>query len=786
MQNRVYYIRFRTTAHSWRVSRVENLTGPNNTEDLQRHYQYLVLALHSSKLRNQQLSSEIHQLKKEKRHLQHEQRKENWRRAREQEALQGDLEAHKVAVQMLVSEERNLHSALARIQQVVNKRIKEQEGPTSHRQAAQQHIGEQEIALFPVTTQQHATQKKNLQLIQDQEKSRSYDLEAINSDLQGKLEVLWSQKLNMKSRIQKLQQAAEERAVLKRQVDNLRRLVKTMRSERDSFAMSLRRESTMWEDMVQQQSEEIKQLGERARVEAGPAQAEQQLQAQAFQMQEELKDLKQQLQFQVQENHSFRLQNLEQQERLCRLEQAAEEPIPRPAEDQHKITETARCTHGQDREIKDPLAQLQDAFHRLIAEEELASDLSSEQHLKKHLQEKLEQQEKDLDKWKDMAERASQEAQELQELHDQYRTQLQELRATCDQYTASNQQLSSEKEALQQHLQRQNQLLEQLKQEQLKSKLLAQTYSEQLQDTLKCLEAARQQKEQLQAQLSILVFPPEGQGVSNGEERGEEATPLDVTVPDDVDSPQVMRDFYQDALSAAEAKKCQTKLEQEGLFPRTRTHGLFGKRKRDTQVPKRELQICFIPNLPDKVDFQSAADDLQQRCSWLSELITAIEKSIVACKEQIETLETLHQEKDEHVDLMSQEKQQKKQELQELLLRLAGEGVTCQDKMQVDTKAPAADTTSDMAGPMKIECSQDKMQADTEPPAADTTSDLAGPMKTESSEEDDSSEDGDVEPSAVEAGVPCPLEDSTTQLGGMGNERPITFWSKLRKMMNFK
>ncbi|XP_048187276.1 golgin subfamily A member 2-like [Perognathus longimembris pacificus] len=566
---------------SSRASWVESVIAPNNTEDLRRHYQFLMLTLHCSKLQNQQLSSEIHQLKAEKKLLQHRQQKENWRRAQEKEAMQTELEAHKVTIQMLGEEECNLHCALARMQQVFNERKREQEGVTSRRQAAPQQVAEQDIALSPVTTQQDDTQKNNPQLIQDQKQSRSGDLEEINSELQRKLQVLCTQKLNMQNRIHKLQKAAEERAVLKRQVDNLRRLVMAMRSERDNFAIYLRRERAMCEDMIQQQSQEMKHLreereqGQRQVLElevnleefrkqlaelqapAGPAQAEQQLQAQALQMQEEVKDLKQQLHLQVQEKHSLRLQNLEQQERLSE-------------------------------------------------KEELASALSSEQHLKKQLQEKLKQQENDLHKWKEEAERASFLAQEGQKLQGQYRIQLQKLRDTCDRHTFSNWKLRTENDALQEHLQTQNQLLEQLKQEQEQSKVLAQMEREQLQDTLKCLEAARQQKEQLQAQLSGLAFPPEGQAVSNGEERGAEATPLDVTVPDDVDSPQDIRDFYQKALSAAESKK--EKLSQQ----LTRTHGLFGKRKRDTQGLKRELQLCFSPDLPDKVDFQSGVDDLQQ------------------------------------------------------------------------------------------------------------------------------------------------------------------------------
>ncbi|XP_048193300.1 golgin subfamily A member 2-like [Perognathus longimembris pacificus] len=558
--------------HAVGAASVRSAPSPENTGDLQRRYQHLVLALVSSKLKNQQLCTEIQ-------HLQQEQAKENGKRAHAQDALQTQLvEVHKRWIQRLRSEKCTLQSALAHMQQVAEESHTEREGLSSRLHAAQQHIGELELALAAVTTQQLDAEKQNLQLTQDlrhvtlqlQAKSRSCeDAQAMTSDLQKQREVLWAQKLHMQTRIHKLQRALEERAVLRRQGANLRGLVKTLQAERDQIAQDLRRERAVWEEMAQQQAEELNQLREEReqalnqlreereewewqvlelqanqeelteqlaalQAPAGPRQAAHQLQAQASQMQEEVKNLEQPLHGQEQANQSPRLQNLEQQEQLCRLEKKGEE-WPR-------MDEPPTCTPGHDEELTAQLAQLQAAFHRLSGEqEELAGVLTSEQHLRKHVQAKLEQQAKDLQEWKVVAETASQAAEDLQELHDRYLTQLQDLRATCDRHTAANQQLSSEKE-----------------------------------------------------------------------------------------------------------------------------------RRQDTQVPKKKLQICVIPDLPDRADSQNQAGDLQGPCSRLTQHITAKQEAIAAWEDQMETLAQLHQEKEEHVHQLCEEKEKEEEALRELLLRLAG------------------------------------------------------------------------------------------------------------------
>ncbi|XP_048205322.1 golgin subfamily A member 2-like [Perognathus longimembris pacificus] len=608
----------------------------------------------------------------------------------------------------------------------------------------------------------------------------------------------------------------EERAELERELENMKELVMQLRLERDSIAEELKVESSTWKNNIQQFLEQMSQLREEkdqgvrqvADLEAnlvelkkqlaelppplppaGPSQAEQQLQVHAYQMQKALKYLEEQLHIQIQENHSLRVQNLEQQERLWFLEQQAE-VWNQHAWDRHRILETMerdretmRCTVLHNQELKDQLAQMQDTFHRASAEkEELTSVLHSEQQMKKHLREKLDQQEEKLRELKDMAELKSQAAQNLQEQHDQVRAQLQVLRATCDQHMASREQLTSEKEVLQQHLLRQTQLLEQQKQEQVQNHLGTQRVCQELQSTLSCLQVTRHQNEQLRAQLSLLAFTREGEGVSKGEKGGEEGTPPHVTVPEDIDNPQTMWDFYLDAMYVAESRKeklrqrlqeqqarcsclanlaaqCQIKLERQAHFPKSWKPNAAGERKQHTQAPKK-TEIGFPHNLPDKVDYQKQSDELQHRCSQLSDRMAAIDEAIGSYEEQMVKLEELHQEKKSSVRQLAQEKRERKEELRDLLLLLAGEGTEHQDQIRAAAQTPVAETTSDLPAPTNMEVLEEQQAC-----------------------EDVKFEDN-LEPPQGEAGVPWALQDFSTDqmvrpqpdnqhllgLAGLGND----------------
>ncbi|XP_048200270.1 golgin subfamily A member 2-like [Perognathus longimembris pacificus] len=708
-----------------RAARVQSITGPNNTEDMERRYQDLVLALDSSRTQNQQLCNEIQQLKQERKDLQDQQGKEN----------------EKIAC---------LH------EQVANESSLEQEALTSRLQAAQQPLTELELQLSAVSTRQEETENNNIELmkvpnrvqLQLQEKARSYeDLEDANTQLHEKLEVLLTQKADLKIQIHECQEALGEQEELERQLNHMKELVTALKAQQLSEQVSqLREEKEQGERQVWELENNLVELrAQLAELQppqppTGPSEAEQQLQAQALQLQKELKSLEEQLHMQLKENQSLCLQNLEQWQRLWIMEKKAEE-WDQHAEVRLKILEmlekeqeTKRRTLVCNQQLKDKLAQLQDAVQRLSAEkEELASLLLSEQQEKTSLQEKLEKLEGKVAEGKEMAELESQAAEDLQDLRDKYLAQVQEVIATREQHRASCQQLISEKEALKQHLLRQSNLLEQLKQEQVQHELLAQIEREKFQNTLKCLEATRRENAQLRAQLSAMAFPREGEGLSQEGDKGEEATPPAGTVPEDVDNPESMWDFYMEALSIAECKKarlsrqlqeqqarcgclsqlaaqCQRKLERQTSFPKHWLHGLLGRRKQETQAPKRKLHICFPEDLADKVDAQSPVDDLQHRCSQLSQHMAAIEETIVFYKEQMDVLEKLCQEKDECVSQLSKEKRRKMKELKELLLRLAGEGTECQDAVLAAAQAPAAEVPSHLSGLLTMEVVQEQQE----------------------------------------------------------------------------
>ncbi|XP_048201712.1 golgin subfamily A member 2-like [Perognathus longimembris pacificus] len=765
------------TLSTVRAAGVQSGTGPNNSDSMERHCQCLVLALDYSKRHNQQLYSEIQQLKQEKKDLQDQQGKEHEKKTCVFKAVKADLEQHRLSVQMLASEKPSLQSALAPTQRVANESALEQEALTSHLQAAQQRVTELKLQLSAVSTMQKETENNNTELmkalnhvkVQFQEKARSYeDLEDKNTKLHKRLEVLLTQKADMRIQIHKCQETLVEQAELQRQLNDMKELVTALKVEKDTFAEELRAESSAGKEKVQQLSEQVSQLreekkqGERQVWElennlvelraqlaelqppkppTGPSEAEQQLQAQALQLQKELKSLEGQLHMQLKENQSLCLQNLEQRQRLRVLEKKAEE------RDQHaeawlkifemmeKEQKTKRRMLVRNQELKDELAQLQDAVQRLSAEkQELASLLRSEHQEKTNLREKLEElEEKEVPGGKEMAELKSQAAEDLQELRDKYLAQVQEVIATREQHRASGQQLTSKKEALKQHLLRQSHLLEQLNQEHGRHKLLAQMEREKFQDTLKCLEATRRENAQLQAQLSTMAFLREGEGLSQEGDKGEEATPPTGTVPEDVDNLQSMWDFYMEALSIAECKKarlsrqlqeqqarcgclsqlaaqCQRKLERQASFPKRWLQGLLGGWKQEIQTPKKNLHVCFPEDLADKVDTQSPVDALQHRCSQLSQHMATIEETIVFYKEQMNILEKLCQEKDKCVSQLSEGKRRKMKELKELLLRLAGEGTECQDVVLAAAQAPAAEVPSHLSGPMQREVVQEQQE----------------------------------------------------------------------------
>ncbi|XP_042544058.1 golgin subfamily A member 2-like [Dipodomys spectabilis] len=745
-----------------RAAGVKSDPAPSTTEDLERCYQHLVLALDASRIQNEKLCREIDLLKQENKELQERQEET----ACMHEALGAEREQYNLSVQMVASEKSSLQSFLAHMWQVADGRALEGDHLISRLQAVAQRMRELEMKLSAISTTETDTELHNLELMkalnhvthQLQQKSRSCeDLEYENIELRDRLDALLTQKANMDIQMHMCQQVLVEHAELERQLQSMRELATTFKLERDSLEEELMVERCTWKEKAWQLLEEVgrlreeKEQGARQVLElegelvelriqlaelqrpAGPSQAEQWLQAQALQLQKELETLEEHLHLQVEENQSLHLQSLEQQQRLWLLERKVEE-WDQHASDRCKILETMKKEQESNRhmlvcnrELKEQLAQLQDAWQRLSNEKDsLASLLHAEQQENKHLQEKLEQREETFKEWKEMAESKHQEVQELQ---DQSLTQL----------------------------------LEQLQQKQVQSTLEDQMVPPKFQDTLTCLEAMRQENAQLRSQLKLLTLPREGEGVSRGDGKGEEAAPPAVTVPEDVDNPHTMWDFYCAALSIAESKKaqlslelqeqqarceglahlaaqCQTELERQALYPKTWHHSAPGEGEQDSQSPTKRLKICFTYDLSGQVDQQSPADDLPHRCSLLSECISAMEEEMASCEEQMGVLDELHREKEECILRLMQQKTEKKKELQELLLCLTGQGREGRDSRRAADLPPAAEAPADLAGPLQGEVAEEEQEHGSMAQLEDNT-----------------------EPAPGEAGVSCPQHSPTAE-----------------------
>jgi hypothetical protein len=79
---------------------------------------------------------------------------------------------------------------------------------------------------------------------------------------------------------------------------------------------------------------------------------------------------------------------------------------------------------------------------------------------------------------------------------------------------------------------------------------------QELMETQEWLEANSQQNQQLQAQLSLLAVPDEGGGV-NDVKNIEEMPQAHLTIPEDIDSPEVMVAFLSATVIQTEEEKAQ-------------------------------------------------------------------------------------------------------------------------------------------------------------------------------------------------------------------------------------
>ncbi|XP_053776070.1 golgin subfamily A member 2 isoform X7 [Desmodus rotundus] len=756
----------------------EGLASSANIKALESRYQELSLALDSSNLTNKQLGSEIEELEKQE---------YKQKLAKEQGALREQLQVHIQTIGILVSEKTELQTALAHTQQAARQKTGEAEDLAGLLQSSQQRVGDLERTLCAVSTQQKQADRHNKELVKNRDALKlelyksnktNEDLKQENSELQEKLRVLVTDKEAVQLSLEELQkklemselllqqfssqsetpdsreqfqQALEERAQLETRVEQLKDLLKQLQVERDQYAENLKEENAIWQQKMQQMSEQMFKLREEKEhslsqvqeletslVElrsqlavpppqeppAGPSEAEQRLQAKAEQLQQELETLTGQLRAQIQDNESLSRLNQEQGQRLLELEQEAErwgeqaEMRKQILEDMQSDRTTISRALSQNRELKEQLAELQDGFVRLTNENvELTSTLQTEQYVKKELAKKLGQLQEKLGELKETVELKSQEAQSLQQERDQNLNYLQ-------QYVAAYQQLLFDKDVLQKQVLLHSQLMEQQQQEEAQSKEEANMARQELQETQGLLEAVNQQNQQLQAQLSLMALPGEGDEL-DGEEKDEEAPRPKLSVPEDLDSREAVVAFFDTALASAEEEQARLRRElkkqklrcqhlahlaappqhelEEGT-PATATRGdsLPVENHQALQVAMDKLQSRFTAVMQENVDLKERVEELEHRCIQLSGETDTIGDYITLYQNQRAVLKERHREKEEYISRLAKDKEDMKVkllELQELVMRLVGERNELYGKFLGAAQNPAGEPTTAPSAP---------------------------------------------------------------------------------------
>ncbi|XP_058380145.1 golgin subfamily A member 2 isoform X2 [Diceros bicornis minor] len=749
----------------------EGLASSANIKNLESRYQELSVALDSSNLTNKQLSSKIEELEK---------KEFKQKLAKEQGALREQLQVHIQTIGILVSEKTELQTALAHTQQAARQKAGESEDLASRLQSSRQRVGELERTLSAVSTQQKQADRYNKELTKERDalklelyknNKNTEDLKQQNSELEEKLRVLLTKKESLqlgmeelqkklemselllqqfssqsepRDNNQQLQQALAERAQLETQVVQLKDLLRQLQVERDQYAGNLKEENAFWQQKMQQVSEQMLRLREEkehsvSRVQeletslaelknqiavprpqeppAGPSEVERRLQAEAEQLQKEVKSLAGQLQAQVQDNASLSRLNREQEQQLLELQRAAE-LWGEQVEEHKQVLEAVQSDRttisralSQNRELKSQLAELQDGFVKLTNDNmEITSTLQSEQHVKKELAKKLSQLQEKLGDLKETVELKSREAQSLQEQRNQYASHLQ-------QYVAAYQQVASEREGLHRQLVLQTQLMDRLQHEEIEGKAAAKVARQELQETQERLEAANQQNQQLQAQLSLMAVPgEEGDGL-DVVEKDEEAPRPKLSVPEDLESREAMVAFFNSALASAEEeqarlhgqlkeqrRRCrrlarlaapsQQELEKEAPAPGSGGDSVPRETHQALQVAMDKLQSRFTELMQEKVDLKERVEELEHRCIQLSGETDTIGEYIALYQNQRAVLKERHREKEAYISRLAQDKEEMKVkllELQELVLRLVNERDEWYGKSVAAAQKPAGE-----------------------------------------------------------------------------------------------
>ncbi|XP_070957134.1 golgin subfamily A member 6C-like isoform X4 [Macaca nemestrina] len=483
-------------------------------------YQELEVALDSSSATINQLNENIESLKQQKEQVEHQLEEEKKANNDIHKAQTEQLET----INILTLEKADLKTTLYHTKRAARHFEEESKDLAGRLQSSLQRIQELERALSAVCTQQRE---------EDRSSSRS---EAV---LQ-----------------RQLRQTLKERALLNAHVTQVTESLKQVQLQRDEYVQHIKGERARWQERMRKMSVEARTLKEEKmrdtyRIQelertlselkhqiaepsssappAGPSEVEQ-LQDEAKHLRKEVESLVEKLQFQVENNQALSLLSKEQKERLQEQEERLREQEERRLWEQNeRLREQEEWTLQEQESLREQKERLRDQGERLRKQEERLR--KQEERLRKQ-EERLQKQEERLRKQEE-------------------RLRKQEERLTLSQNHKLDKQLAEPQCGF-----------EDLNNED-KSALQLEQRVKELQEKLseEHLEAASQWNQQLEARLSLMALPGEGDEGGHLDSEEEEAPRPMPHIPEDLECQEAMSSFMDLPKEKADRKEQVERLE---------------------------------------------------------------------------------------------------------------------------------------------------------------------------------------------------------------------------------
>uniref|UniRef100_H2NNP3 Golgin subfamily A conserved domain-containing protein n=1 Tax=Pongo abelii TaxID=9601 RepID=H2NNP3_PONAB len=544
-------------------------------------YQGLAVALESSSVTINQLNENIESLKEQKKQVEHQL----------EEAKKENNEIHKAqteqleTINILTLEKADLKTTLYHTKRAARHFEEESKDLAGRLQYSLQRIQELERALCAVSTQQ-----------QEDDRSSSCS------------EVVLQRRL---------QQTIKERALLNAHVTQVR----LFQLQKDEYAEHIKGERARWQERMRKMSVEARTLKEEKKSDIHRIQelerslsefknqmAEppslappvvtsvvEQLQDEAKHLRQEVEGLEGKLQSQVENNQALSLLSKEQKQRLQEQEEMLREQKEWRVQEQKRLCEQNEMLREQQKMLGEQGERLRKQEQRLRKQEE---------RLRKE-EERLRKQEKRL--W-DQEERLWKKEERLQKQEERLRKQE---RLALSQNHKLDKQLA-EPQCSFKDLNNEN-----------KSALHLEQQVNELQEKLdeEHLEAASQQNQQLETQLSLTALPGEGDGGGHLDSEEEEAPQPMPNIPEDLESWESTSSFMDLPKEKADGKEQVETLEHGFIQPSGATDGMSERESFTGYESQGAVPITRHQEMEDVIRLAQKEEEMKVKLLELQELV---------------------------------------------------------------------------------------------------------------------------------------------------------------------